>query len=150
MKYMVLAMGTTDTFFLICLKIHKMVIKIKLLMIPIISFSPSAHLCRRVLSCPALSILLSVHLSRPCYHSTAYNMQRILFIFHTVVGLSRSMNPMDYGISVFILLDSLVLWNFTNTLTGVWGGLSLTQPLLPLYSPQYQMNLDHISDSHYP
>ena len=46
-----------------------------------------------------------------------------------------------------------ILWYFEilriHWLTGVWG-LSLTQPLLPLYSPQYEMNLDHISDSHYP
>ena len=47
--------------------------------------------------------------SRPRYRSTAYNIQRILFKFGTGNNFSRSMNPIDLGISMFSFLDSVGL-----------------------------------------
>ena len=44
----------------------------------------------------------SVHLSYPSYHSTAHNIEQILFIYNTAIDLSRDMNPIDYGVSRFI------------------------------------------------
>ena len=50
-----------------------------------------------------------VPLSRPHYHSTAHNIQRILFIFGTANDLSRSMNPIGYDVSMFIFWDLVAL-----------------------------------------
>ena len=51
----------------------------------------------------------SVHPSCPGYHSTAHNIQQILFIFGTVNDLDRSMDPIDYGVSMFIVYDPVAL-----------------------------------------
>ena len=84
-----------------------------------------AHSGCRLLSCLLrLSVCTSIHLSvrasiPPSYYSTGHNIQRILFIFGTAFDLSRSTNSIDYGVSIFIHKDSVVLWNFMNTLTDL-------------------------------
>ena len=40
--------------------------------------------------------------SRPHYHSTAHNIQWILFIFGTANDLGTSTNPIDYGVSIHV------------------------------------------------
>ena len=39
------------------------------------------------------------------------------------------MNPIDYGVSMLISLDSVALWNFMNTLTDLLLGLG--RPTVP-------------------
>ena len=58
---------------------------------------PSTHSALRILSCT----VPSVRPSRSPYNSTAHNIQRILFIFGTAIDLCRSMNPVNYEISMF-------------------------------------------------
>ena len=82
------------------LKIHEMVIEIKMKTIPIIWFLSAAHSGRGVLSCPTPSVQAFLRSSRSRYHSAAHNIQRISFIFGTANDLN--MNPIDYGISLFI------------------------------------------------
>ena len=67
-------------------------------------------------------LVLGAH---PCYHSKVKNIQRILFIFDTTIGLSRSMNHVHCRVSMFILKDSVVHWYFVNTVTGCSLGPSL-------------------------
>ena len=37
------------------------------------------------------------------YLSIAYNFTWILFIFSTAIGISKSMNTVDYGVSVYFI-----------------------------------------------
>ena len=74
-----------------------------------------------VLLCLVPSIHQSVRPSCPHYHSTTHNIQRILFIFNTAIDLSRSMNPIDYGVSMFIFVGSngiLKLYEYTDWLAS--------------------------------
>ena len=83
---------------------------------------PHSEQNSHVMSCPAPSVcpsVLSVLLFRPCYHSAAHNILRILVIFSAAIDLSRSMNPVDYGVSVFIFWDPVTLWKFMNALTDL-------------------------------
>ena len=121
------------------MKIHRMVIEIKTKMTPVISFLPFSHSGCRILSCPVLSVYLSVHpLVRPSVPPLLplYSQQYLtdLFMFHTAIDHSRNMNSIDYGVSMFIVEDFVVLWNFREytdwclgllfecfrTMTSVW------------------------------
>ena len=75
----------------------------------------------RLSDCP--TVRPNVRPSRDRYYSTAHKIQHILFIFGTSVNLSRSMDPIDYVVSMFICWDLVALWNFVNTLTDLLPGL---------------------------
>ena len=59
--------------------------------------------------CP--SVCLSIPPVLPLY-SPQYSPDRIPFIFGTVIDLSRSINAIDYRVSMFIFLDPVAFWNF--------------------------------------
>ena len=65
------------------------------------------------------AICPSARPSRPRYHSTSHNIQRILFIF------GRAMLTLVVAWSLLIMgfLCSVALWNFMNTLTDLLPGL---------------------------
>ena len=44
------------------------------------------------------------------------------------IDLSKSIKPMDYGLSIFIFKDPVALWNFMNTLTDVVLDLGRPRP----------------------
>ena len=46
--------------------------------------------------------LLDDRLALITNHSTAHNISQIMFIFGSAIYLSMSMNPIDYGVSMFI------------------------------------------------
>ena len=86
---------------------------------------PLAHLVGRVLLCPAPSVHPSVCPSHPPFHSAAHNTQHKLVIFGTAIDLTRRINPIDYGDSMFIFKDPAALWKFMYTLTDVLLGQGL-------------------------
>ena len=79
--------------------------------------------CLSICSSVCPSVCPSVHPSYIHYHPTAHNIQQILLICGTAIYLSRSMNPVDYGVSTFILWDPVALWIFFYILTDLLPGL---------------------------
>ena len=83
-------------------------------------------LIRAVGYCRALcrmSVCSSIRPSRLRYHSADHNISQKMFPFGLTTDLNMSMNPIDYGVSMFIFYDLVALWNFMNTLTDLLLGL---------------------------
>ena len=84
-------------------------------------FYPRPSMGHRVLWYHALSVRPSVHPFPPHYHSAAHNIQRIIFKFGTAIDLCLNMDPVHYGVFIFIFVGSsgtLKFYKYTDRLAS--------------------------------